>query len=51
MTDVEVSTGSSVSKRQQIGTCGTTGDSTGPQLHWEVQFGKPYGQRLEPENY
>lgn len=51
MTEVQVSMGSSVSKGQQIGTCGTTGDSTGPHLHFEIQFGKPYGQRVDPEPY
>jgi murein DD-endopeptidase MepM/ murein hydrolase activator NlpD len=40
-----VKEGDRVSKGQKIGEIGTTGRSTGPHLHWSVQW---YGKRTDP---
>jgi len=41
-----VSTGEKVTKGQKIGEVGSTGRSTGPHLHWGVQW---YKKRIDPE--
>lgn len=43
-----VTPGQSVTKGGQIGTVGSTGNSTGPHLHFEVRF---KGVRKDPEAY
>ena len=40
-----VKAGDYVKKGQKIGEIGTTGRSTGPHLHWSVQW---YGKRVDP---
>lgn len=48
---IAVSTGQAVSKGQQIGVEGNTGNSYGTHLHIEVRQGSEWGTVLNPKNY
>jgi len=45
LNEINVEKGQMVKKGEKIGTVGSTGRSTGPHLHWGVQW---YGNRIDP---
>ncbi|WP_228989349.1 LysM peptidoglycan-binding domain-containing M23 family metallopeptidase [Streptomyces sp. DH8] len=48
---LNVSVGQTVAGGQQIGLSGSTGNSTGPHLHFEVRTGPSYGSDVDPIAY
>ncbi|MBQ1111405.1 LysM peptidoglycan-binding domain-containing M23 family metallopeptidase [Streptomyces sp. C3-3] len=48
---LNVSVGQTVTGGQQIGLSGSTGNSTGPHLHFEVRTGPSYGSDVDPIAY
>ncbi|MFG2611136.1 M23 family metallopeptidase [Streptomyces anulatus] len=48
---LNVSVGQTVTGGQQIGLSGSTGNSTGPHLHFEVRTGPSYGSDVDPVAY
>ncbi|WTX00500.1 transglycosylase family protein [Streptomycetaceae bacterium NBC_01309] len=51
MSKISVSVGQKVSTGQQVGLVGSTGNSTGPHLHFEVRTGPNYGSDINPLTY
>ncbi|MFF9350659.1 peptidoglycan DD-metalloendopeptidase family protein [Streptomyces sp. NPDC014734] len=51
LSSISVSAGQSVGAGQQIGLSGSTGNATGPHLHFEVRTGPGYGSDINPIAY
>ncbi|WP_282695907.1 LysM peptidoglycan-binding domain-containing M23 family metallopeptidase [Streptomyces sp. CC208A] len=51
LSSLAVSAGQSVSGGQQIGLSGSTGNSTGPHLHFEIRTTPSYGSDIDPLAY
>ncbi|MDQ0846669.1 M23 family metallopeptidase [Streptomyces sp. V1I6] len=51
LSSLAVSSGQSVTGGQQIGLSGSTGNSSGPHLHFEVRTGPSYGSDIDPLAY
>ncbi|XQE82679.1 M23 family metallopeptidase [Streptomyces microflavus] len=51
LSSIDVSVGQSVTSGQQIGLSGSTGNSTGPHLHFEARTTLEYGSDLDPVGY
>ncbi|MEW1629188.1 M23 family metallopeptidase [Streptomyces sp. NPDC089173] len=51
LSSIGVSVGRSVTSGQQIGLSGSTGNSTGPHLHFEARTTPEYGSDMDPVGY
>ncbi|MEV7024105.1 M23 family metallopeptidase [Kitasatospora sp. NPDC093558] len=51
LSSVEVSPGQQVSAAEEIGRSGSTGNSTGPHLHFEIRTSNRYGAVINPIAY
>ncbi|MEV4330842.1 LysM peptidoglycan-binding domain-containing M23 family metallopeptidase [Streptomyces sp. NPDC049597] len=51
LSSLSVSSGQSVSGGDQIGLSGSTGNSTGPHLHFEIRTSPSYGSDIDPLAY
>lgn len=51
LSQLSVSSGQSVTGGQTIGLSGSTGNSTGPHLHFEIRTGPSYGSDIDPLAY
>ncbi|WP_031004705.1 LysM peptidoglycan-binding domain-containing M23 family metallopeptidase [Streptomyces sp. NRRL F-5727] len=51
LSSLSVSAGQSVGGGQQIGLSGSTGNSTGPHLHFEIRTSPSYGSDIDPLAY
>ncbi|MFD6416557.1 M23 family metallopeptidase [Streptomyces sp. NPDC060194] len=51
LTSATVSVGQTVTPGQQIGISGSTGNSTGPHLHFEARTSEEYGSDIDPVAY
>ncbi|WP_328903691.1 peptidoglycan DD-metalloendopeptidase family protein [Streptomyces sp. NBC_00441] len=51
MSSLSVSAGQTVTAGQQVGLSGSTGNATGPHLHFEVRTGPEYGSDIDPIAY
>ncbi|MET9832768.1 LysM peptidoglycan-binding domain-containing M23 family metallopeptidase [Streptomyces sp. NPDC006385] len=51
LSSLSVSSGQSVTAGQEVGLSGSTGNSTGPHLHFEIRTTPDYGSDLDPVAY
>jgi murein DD-endopeptidase MepM/ murein hydrolase activator NlpD len=51
MSSLSVSVGEQVTPGQEIGLSGSTGNSSGPHLHFEARTGSEYGSDIDPVAY
>lgn len=51
LSQLSVSSGQSVTGGQTVGLSGSTGNSTGPHLHFEIRTGPSYGSDIDPLAY
>ncbi|WP_030680346.1 M23 family metallopeptidase [Streptomyces sp. NRRL B-1347] len=51
MSSLSVTVGQAVTPGQQIGLSGSTGNSSGPHLHFEARTGADYGSDIDPIAY
>ncbi|MEU9984458.1 LysM peptidoglycan-binding domain-containing M23 family metallopeptidase [Streptomyces sp. NPDC050856] len=51
LSSLSVSAGQTVTGGQQIGLSGSTGNSSGPHLHFEIRTGPGYGSDIDPVAY
>ncbi|MGR4881090.1 peptidoglycan DD-metalloendopeptidase family protein [Streptomyces sp. LARHCF249] len=51
LSSLSVSVGQSVTAGQRLGLSGSTGNSTGPHLHFEIRTTQSYGSDISPVNY
>ncbi|MER7758456.1 LysM peptidoglycan-binding domain-containing M23 family metallopeptidase [Streptomyces sp. NPDC097619] len=51
LSSLSVSSGQSVSAGTALGLSGSTGNSSGPHLHFEIRTGPSYGQDVDPLAY
>ncbi|MFD0149969.1 M23 family metallopeptidase [Streptomyces sp. NPDC055721] len=51
LSSLSVSSGQTVSGGQQLGLSGSTGNSTGPHLHFEIRTSPSYGSDVDPLAY
>ncbi|SCK48159.1 Peptidase family M23 [Streptomyces sp. WMMB 714] len=51
LSSLSVSAGQSVTSGQQVGLAGSTGNTTGPHLHFEARSGPDYGTDMDPVAY
>ncbi|GAA2585025.1 M23 family metallopeptidase [Streptomyces tubercidicus] len=51
LSQINVSVGQQVGTGEKIGLSGSTGNSSGPHLHFEVRTGPDYGTGIEPTGF
>ncbi|MFI9822022.1 peptidoglycan DD-metalloendopeptidase family protein [Streptomyces sp. NPDC052013] len=51
LSSLSVSAGQTVTAGQQVGLSGSTGNSTGPHLHFEIRTTPSYGSDVDPVSY